>query len=63
MQPHQRFMLGEQLSHIDYLDDHRAVNAKSEGVCCPFEPSSSCSNHPRRQPTTAEALIAEIGAT
>ena len=61
--PHQRFMLAQQLAHIDQLDANlSAVEAEIEERMRPFAAAAEALDSiPGVGPTTAHSLIAEIG--
>jgi len=63
MGPHQRFLLAEQLSHIDTLDDAiERVSAEIAERVLPFEPEiERLDAIPGVGRRTAEALVAEMG--
>lgn len=63
VQPHQRFMLAEHLSHIDYLDE--ALERVSAEIAARLQPHEAevqrLDTIPGVSRTTAEVLLAEIG--
>lgn len=63
VQPHQRFMLAEHLSHIDYLDE--AIERVSAEIAARLQPHDAeiqdLDTIPGVSRTTAEVLLAEIG--
>jgi len=61
--PHQRFMVAQQLAHIDYLDDAiQHVSAEVAQRLAPFEPIlERLDGIPGVGRRTAEILLAEIG--
>ena len=62
--PHQRFLVAEQVAHIDYLDEAiaRVSAAIAARVHLRGRYDRAAGYHPRRRAAGGEALVAEVGA-